>query len=108
MEKIWIGRGLFQKTSRLSTLKPGKSYTEEQIEKIWAGDVEPPVIFKVFDIPNDSRPFEKRMSFLQTIVKDRKICWNSLVYPGKKTFPFNLQNKLKLNLWNNLLIYTLN
>ena len=30
--EIWIGRGLFQKTSRLSTLKPGKSYTVEQIE----------------------------------------------------------------------------
>jgi DNA ligase-1 len=105
--EIWIGRGLFQKTSRLSTLKPGKSYTEEQIEKIWAGDVEPPVIFKVFDIPNDSRPFEKRMSFLQTIVKDRKICWNSLVYPGKKTFPLQFTEQVKIKSMEQLVnLYT--
>ena len=47
--EIWIGRGYFQKTSRLSTLKPGKSYTEEQINNIWSGKEDPPVVFKVFD-----------------------------------------------------------
>jgi DNA ligase-1 len=105
--EIWIGRGLFQKTSRLSTLKPGKSYTEEQIEKIWTGDTEPPVIFKVFDVPNDSRPFEKRMSFLQTIVKDRKICWNSLVYPGKKIFPLQFTEQVKIKSMEQLVnLYT--
>ena len=105
--EIWIGRGLFQKTSRLSTLKPGKSYTEEQIEKIWTGDAEPPVIFKVFDVPNDSRPFEKRMSFLQTIVKDRKICWNSLVYPGKKIFPLQFTEQVKIKSMEQLVnLYT--
>ena len=94
--EIWIGRGLFQKTSRLSTIKPGKSYTAEQIENIWAGDTDPPVVFKVFDIPNDPRPFERRMAFLQTIVKDRKICWNKLVYPGKKIFPLQFTEQVKI------------
>lgn len=94
--EIWIGRGLFQKTSRLSTIKPGKSYTSEQIEKIWAGDTDPPVIFKVFDIPNDPRPFEKRMAYLKTILKDLKSCWNELVYPGKKTFPLQFTEQIKI------------
>ena len=105
--EIWIGRGLFQKTSRLSTLKPGKSYTTEQIEKIWTGDSGPPVVFKVFDIPNDSRPFEKRMSFLQTVVKDRKVCWNSIVYPGKKTFPLQFTEQVKIKSMEQLInLYT--
>lgn len=94
--EIWIGRGLFQKTSRLSTIKPGKSYTSEQIEKIWAGDTDPPVIFKVFDIPNDNRPFEKRMAYLKTIIKDLKSCWNKLDYPGKKTFPLQFTEQIKI------------
>ena len=94
--EIWIGRGLFQKTSRLSTLKPGKSYTQEQIDKIWSGSEDPPVIFKVFDIPNDSRPFEERMKFLQTIVKDQKECWKKLNYEGKKVFPIQFTEQVKI------------
>jgi DNA ligase-1 len=94
--EIWIGRGLFQKTSRLSTLKPGKSYTAEKIEEIWAGGDDPPVVFKVFDIPNDPRPFERRMAFLQNVVKDRKVCWNNLMYPGKKTFPLQFTDQVKI------------
>tara|TARA_B110001450_G_scaffold200990_1_gene189996 strand:+ start:2299 stop:4506 length:2208 start_codon:yes stop_codon:yes gene_type:complete len=101
--EIWIGRGLFQKTSRLSTLKPGKSYTAEQIENIWTGQTEPPVIFKVFDIPNDSRPFEKRMRLLQNIVKDRKVCWDSLVYQGKKTFPLQFTEQVKIKTMEQLI-----
>tara|TARA_B110001450_G_scaffold15669_1_gene14516 strand:+ start:1643 stop:3850 length:2208 start_codon:yes stop_codon:yes gene_type:complete len=105
--EIWIGRGLFQKTSRLSTLKPGKSYIVEQIENIWAGQTDPPVIFKVFDIPNDPRPFEKRMRLLQNIVKDRKVCWDSLVYPGKKTFPLQFTEQVKIKTIEHLIkLYT--
>jgi len=94
--EIWIGRGLFQKTSRLSTLKPGKSYTKEQIDNIWLGKEDPPVVFKVFDIPNDPRPFEKRMKLLQTVVKDAKECWKKIDYPGKKTFPIQFTEQIKI------------
>ena len=94
--EIWIGRGLFQKTSRLSTLKPGKSYSREDIENIWSGKEDPPVIFKVFDIPNDIRPFENRMKLLQTIVKDRKNCWKKLEYVGKKVFPIQFTEQVKI------------
>lgn len=105
--EIWIGRGLFQKTSRLSTIKPGKSYTSEQIENIWSGDTDPPVVFKIFDIPNDPRPFERRMAFLQTIVKDRKVCWNKLAYPGKKVFPLQFTEQVKIKTMEQLVnLYT--
>lgn len=105
--EIWIGRGLFQKTSRLSTVKPGKSYTAEQIENIWAGDTDPPVVFKVFDVPNDPRPFERRMAFLQTVVKDRKVCWNKLEYPGKKLFPLQFTEQVKIKTMEQLVnLYT--
>ena len=105
--EIWIGRGLFQKTSRLSTLKPGKSYTTDQIESIWTGSSDPPVVFKVFDIPNDPRPFEKRMAFLQTVIKDRKVCWNSIDYPGKKTFPIQMTEQVKIKSMEQLIqLYT--
>lgn len=95
--EIWIGRGLFQKTSRLSTLKPGKSYSQDDIDAIWLGKDDPPVVFKVFDVPNDPRPFEKRMKYLQTIVKDRKECWKKLEYPGKKSFPIQFTEHVKIN-----------
>lgn len=94
--EIWIGRGLFQKTSRLSTIKPGKSYTEQQINKIWAGTDDPPVIFKVFDIPTENTPFEQRMRLLQTVVKDRKACWDKLNYEGKKKFPLQFTEQVKI------------
>jgi DNA ligase 1 len=94
--EIWIGRGLFQKTSRLSTIKPGKSYTFEQINDIWTGKNDPPVLFKVFDIPNLDFPFEQRMKILQTVVADRKKCWDKLNYPGKKTFPIQFTEQVKI------------
>lgn len=94
--EIWIGRGLFQKTSRLSTIKPGKTYTKQQIEDIWVGKEDPPVLFKVFDIPNDTRPFEFRMKKLQTIVKDRKACWDKLEYDNKKQFPIQFTEQVKI------------
>lgn len=105
--EIWIGRGLFQKTSRLSTIKPGKSYTESQINEIWAGKENPPVIFKVFDIPNNESPFEQRMKMLQTIVKDRKECWEQLKYDGKKVFPLQFTEQVKIKTMEQLVnLYT--
>lgn len=105
--EIWIGRGLFQKTSRLSTIKPGKSYTQDQIEGIWAGNEDPPVIFKVFDIPNLTFPFEQRMKILQTVVSDRKMCWNKLNYTGKKIFPIQFTEQVKIKTMEQLIeLYT--
>ena len=105
--EIWIGRGLFQKTSRLSTIKPGKSYTKEQIEAIWAGNEDPPVTFKVFDIPNLTFPFEQRMKILQNVVSDRKMCWNKLNYTGKKTFPIQFTEQVKIKTMEQLVeLYT--
>ena len=105
--EIWIGRGLFQKTSRLSTIKPGKSYTEEEINNIWAGKEDPPVIFKVFDIPNENSSFEQRMKLLQTIVKDRKVCWDQLNYTGKKVFPIQFTEQVKIKTMEQLInLYT--
>ena len=105
--EIWIGRGLFQKTSRLSTIKPGKSYTETQINDIWAGKEDPPVIFKVFDIPTEKSPFEQRMKMLQTIVKDRKDYWDQLKYDGKKVFPLQFTEQVKIKSMEQLVnLYT--
>ena len=105
--EIWIGRGMFQKTSRLSTLKPGKSYTEKQINDIWAGTEDPPVIFKVFDIPSESTSFEQRMKILQTIVRDRKDCWAKLNYPGKQVFPLQFTEQVKIKSMEQLVeLYT--
>lgn len=105
--EIWIGRGLFQKTSRLSTIKPGKSYTQDEIEGIWAGNEDHPVIFKVFDIPNLTFPFEQRMKILQTIVSDRKMCWNKLNYSGKKMFPIQFTEQVKIKSMEQLIgLYT--
>tara|TARA_B110001450_G_scaffold125345_1_gene117982 strand:- start:20972 stop:23188 length:2217 start_codon:yes stop_codon:yes gene_type:complete len=101
--EIWIGRGLFQKTSRLSTIKSGKSYTEEQINAIWAGSDDPPVVFKVFDIPNLSEPFEKRMIILKDIIKNRKICWDSIKYNNKKVFPLQYTEQIKIDTMEQLI-----
>ena len=94
--EIWIGRGYFQKTSRLSTLKPGKSYTEEQINNIWSGKEDPPVVFKVFDIPSSTLNFEERMIKLNNIVKDREKCWFSINYDNKKIFPIHFTEQIKI------------
>lgn len=105
--EIWIGRGLFQKTSRLSTIKPGKSYTEAQINDIWAGSEDPPVIFKVFDIPHLKFPFEQRMKVLQTVVADRKKCWDKLQYTGKKVYPIQFTQQVKIKSMEQLInLYT--
>tara|TARA_B100000035_G_scaffold315470_1_gene336659 strand:- start:5309 stop:7516 length:2208 start_codon:yes stop_codon:yes gene_type:complete len=105
--EIWMGRGLFQKTSRLSTIKPGKSYTKEQINDIWVGKYDPPVIFKVFDIPTEKSPFEQRMKLLQTIIKDREECWDKLEYENKKVFPLQFTEQVKITSMEQLVkLYT--
>jgi DNA ligase 1 len=107
--EIWIGRNFFQKTSRLSTLKPGKTYTQKQIDDIWSGKTDPPVIFKVFDIPTEDTKilFEQRMRLLQTIVKDRKKCWDKLVYDNKTTFPIQFTEQVKIKSMEQLIdLYT--
>lgn len=62
--EIWIGRGMFQSTGKLSNIKPGSSYSLKEIEDIWSGKNGYPVIFKVFDVPSHNGPFEKRIEFL--------------------------------------------
>ncbi len=105
--EIWIGRGMFQKTSRLSTLKPGKSYTKEQIDDIWSGSSDPPVIFKVFDIPNLNFRFEERMKILKNIIKDREKCWKTLKYSNKKVFPIQFTEQIKIESMEQLInLYT--
>ena len=94
--EIWIGRGMFQKTSRLSTLKPGKSYSLTEIDDIWSGKTDDPVVFKIFDIPNHTGLFEDRMKTLQTIIIDRKKCWDKLIYNNKKTFPLQFTEQIKI------------
>ena len=69
--EIWIGRGMFQSTGKLSNIKPGSSYSKKEIDEIWSGRNGYPVIFKVFDVPSHSGQFEQRMEFLQTVVEDR-------------------------------------
>ncbi len=86
--EIWIGRGLFQKTSKLSNIKPGNTYSEKQINEMWSGKREtPPVVFKAFDIPGLELPFEKRMNRLHMVIEDRKKCWELLDYKNKTVFP---------------------
>jgi len=82
--EIWIGRGEFSKTSRLSTLKIGSSYTKKQLDALWMGTSnETRVKYKVYDLPNSIQPFEKRMCFLKKIIENRKELWDK--EHGKKT-----------------------
>tara|TARA_B100000287_G_scaffold432651_1_gene492447 strand:+ start:1012 stop:2061 length:1050 start_codon:yes stop_codon:yes gene_type:complete len=95
--EIWIGRGLFQKTSRLSTIKPGKSYTKKDIDNLWSGAGDnPPVIFKIFDIPSEDDLFENRMIFLKKVIEKRKETWDKIVYENKKTFPLQITEQVKI------------
>jgi len=95
--EIWIGRGMFQNTSKLSNVKPGSNYSLKEIDDIWSGKNGNPVIFKVFDSPSHPGLFEKRMTYLQTVVKDRKKSWEMLHYENKSIFPlhFTRQRKIK-------------
>ncbi len=94
--EIWIGRGKFQDTSKLSNIKPGSSYSLKEIDGIWSGKNGNPVIFKVFDSPSHPGPFEKRMRYLYTVVEDRKKCWEKLEYENKKIFPLQFTGQVKI------------
>ena len=74
--EIWIGRGQFSDTSRLSTLKIGSTYkTENSLEQLW---IDNNVKYKVFDLPNSSELFESRYKYLQSLIKFRQSLWNNI------------------------------
>lgn len=105
--EIWIGRGMFQSTGKLSNIKPGSSYSLKEIEDIWSGKNGYPVIFKVFDVPSHNGQFEKRIEFLKTVVSDRKKCWNQLEYPNKSVYPLQFTEQIKIQSMEQLInLYT--
>lgn len=76
--EIWIGRGQFKKTGRLSSLKPGSSYSKKQLDCLWRGtNNDDCVKYMVYDLPDNIQPFEKRMKFLEQIMNDRREFWDS-------------------------------
>ncbi len=88
--ELWIGRGEFQKTSRLSTLKPGKTYTTEQIDYMWTT-----VTFKVFDIPSEKGPFEDRMQKLSETILICEKSWRE-DYPDINFYPIEITEQIKI------------
>jgi DNA ligase-1 len=105
--EIWIGRGMFQSTGKLSNIKPGSSYSLKEIEDIWSGKNGHPVIFKVFDVPSNVGPFEKRMAYLRNIVLDRKKCWEQIDYPNKTVYPLQFTEQVKIESMEQLVnLYT--
>jgi ATP-dependent DNA ligase/DNA polymerase/3'-5' exonuclease PolX len=105
--EIWIGRGMFQSTGKLSNIKPGSSYTQKEIDDIWSGKNGYPVIFKVFDIPSHAGPFETRMEFLHTVVLDRQKCWEQLDCPNKSIYPLQFTQQVKIQSMEQLVnLYT--
>ena len=47
------------------------------------------------------------MKMLQTIVKDRKDCWDKLNYDGKKVFPIQFTEQVKIKSMEQLInLYT--
>jgi len=105
--EIWIGRGMFQSTGKLSNIKPGSSYSLKEIDDIWSGKNGNPVIFKVFDVPSQEGPFEKRMAYLQNIVLDRKRCWEQIEYPNKNIYPLQFTEQIKIQSMEQLVdLYT--
>jgi DNA ligase 1 len=95
--EIWIGRGMFQQTSKLSNIKPGKTYTEKQIQIMWKGTREtPPVTFKAFDMPGIDIPFEQRMNRLKMVISDREKCW-AKKYPDFEVFPIEYTGQILID-----------
>jgi len=95
--EIWIGRGMFQSTSKLSNIKPGKTYTKTQINSMWTGTrTVPPVIFKAFDMPGTDLPFEQRMGRLRMVISDRKKCWSEK-YPDFEYFPIEFTEQVLID-----------
>jgi len=68
--EMWISRGEFSRVSSLSNLKPGSKLNKKEINSKWDS-----VVYKVFDLPGNTKPFEERMKFLQRIIEDRKNLW---------------------------------
>ena len=105
--EIWIGRGMFQSTGKLSNIKPGSSYSKNEIDDIWSGKNGYPVIFKVFDVPSLNGPFEQRTEFLKTVVLDRKRCWDEIDYPNKTVYPLQFTQQIKIQSMEQLVkLYT--
>lgn len=77
--EIWINRGEFNKTNRLSTLKIGRSYNQDQLDSLWLGTSnEDSVKYMVYDLPNSNKPFEERMKELENIIEKQKKLWLSI------------------------------
>jgi DNA ligase-1 len=105
--EIWIGRGMFQSTGKLSNIKPGSSYTKKEIDDIWSGKNGYPVIFKVFDVPSNKGLFEQRTAFLNSVVLDRKKCWDKIEYENKKIYPLQFTEQVKIETMEQLVnLYT--
>jgi DNA polymerase beta len=98
---------MFQSTGKLSNIKPGSTYSKTEIDDIWSGKNGYPVIFKVFDVPSLKGPFEQRMDFLQTVVLDRKKCWDKIEYPNKTIYPLQFTQQIKIQSMEQLVnLYT--
>ena len=105
--EIWIGRGMFQSTGKLSNIKPGSSYTKKEIDDIWSGKNSYPVIFKVFDIPSHKGLFEQRMEFLKYVILDRQKCWEKTEYENKTIYPLQFTEQIKIHTMEQLVnLYT--
>jgi DNA ligase-1 len=105
--EIWIGRGMFQSTGKLSNIKPGSSYSKKEIDDIWSGKNGYPVIFKVFDIPSHKGLFEQRMEFLKSVVLDREKCWDKIEYENKRIYPLQFTEQVKIQTMEQLVnLYT--
>ena len=107
--EIWISRNNFKEVSRISTLKIGSSKTQEEIDKIWRGSISKNnVKYMVYDLPASNMPFEKRMKFLEQIVKDRSELWKRILEEDTESpFIFTKQTKIEtmeqlLNIYNTL------
>jgi DNA polymerase/3'-5' exonuclease PolX len=72
--EIWKGRGLFNQVSSISNWIPGSKFTKKQIDDKWKGVNEPPIIYKVFDVPNIDLPYEERMKVLDIILLNAFNC----------------------------------
>lgn len=62
--EIWAGRGNFNIVSRMSTIKIGGKYSQDQLDEIWNS-----CKIVIFDHPtNDPIPYEERMKLLHSNV----------------------------------------
>ena len=96
--EIWIARGQFSKVVGLSNRVVKDEKSKKMIDTLWSGTKDiPGVIYKVFDIPGNTAPFEERMKFLQLIIRDRTTCWKGLKYDNKGTkCPLQFSNQTKI------------